>query len=110
MRRVPAGKLEAKAIQPFHAFHLPDYRTDPRPAAAGGLARGAVAGGAVADPAVTAVSKPSGRSGDGARLWPRTPGGDGSRPAAGVLAGRYRVSRRRQSHFRRLSAGTALLP
>ncbi len=30
------------AFRTVHAFHLPDYRTDPRPAAAGGLAGGAV--------------------------------------------------------------------
>ena len=37
------------AFRTFHAFHLPDCRTDPRPAAAGGLGCGAVPGGAVAD-------------------------------------------------------------
>ena len=39
----------SKAFRTFHAFHLPGRRTDPRPAAAGGLDRGAGAGGAVAD-------------------------------------------------------------
>ena len=39
----------AWAFRTFHAFHLADYRTDPRPAAAGGLAGGVAAGGVVAD-------------------------------------------------------------
>ena len=96
------------AFQTFHAFHLPDYRTDPRPAAAGGLACGAVSGGAVADPADAAVPKPARRSCHGARLWQGIPGRHRSWPAAGVLARRYRFSRRRQPHLRRLSAGAAL--
>ena len=43
-----------------HAFHLPDYRTDPRPAAAGGLDRGAAAGRALAGGAAAAVPQPAG--------------------------------------------------
>ncbi len=104
----PAGRAGFRAFRTFHAFHLPDHRTDPRPAAAGGLARGAASGGAVADRAVTALSKPARRACNRARLWPGIPGGNRSRSAAGVLARRHRVSRRRQSHVRRLSAGAAL--
>ncbi len=98
----------AWAFRTFHAFHLPDYRTDPRPAAAGGLARGAVSGGAVAVPAAAAVSQPARRSRHRAGLGREYQVGTDSGPAAGVLARRYRVPRRRQSHVRRLSAGAAL--
>src|SRR5438128_12435529 len=96
MTFLPVGELVAKAIQPSYAFHLPDHRTDPRPAAAGGLARTAASGGAVADPAVGAVSKPTRRPCHAARLWPGIPGRNRSRPAARVLARRYRVPRRGQ--------------
>ena len=63
----------------------------------------------MADRAAIAVSKPARRPCHRARLWPGIPGRNLSRPAAGVLARRYRVSRRGQSHVRRLSAGAALL-
>ena len=63
----------------------------------------------VADPADVAVSQPARRSRHRAGLWPGIPGRHRSRAAAGVLARRYRVPRRRQSHVRRLSAGAALL-
>ena len=99
----------ARACRTVDAFHLADYRTDPRPAAAGGLDCGAVSGGAVAAAADAAVSKPARRPCDRARLRPRIPGRNRSRPAAGILARRYRLSCRRQSHVRRLSAGAALL-
>src|SRR3981081_2083265 len=79
------------AFRTFHALYLPGHRTDPRPAAAGGLDCGAVSGGVVADPAGAAVSKPSRRPCDGSRVWPGIPGGNRSRPAAGVLAPRHRV-------------------
>src|SRR5882672_4222077 len=98
----------ARGFRTFHAFHFADYRTDPRPAAADRLARGAVSGGVVADPAAAAVPKPAGGPCDGAGLWPGIPGRNLSRPAAGVLACRYRIPRRRQSCVRRLSAGAAL--
>src|SRR5712671_1240861 len=96
------------AFRTFHALYLPGHRTDPRPAAAGSLACGAAAGGVVADAAAIAVWQSSRRSCDGTGLWSGISGGNRSRPAAGVLARRYRVPRRRQSYVRRLSAGAAL--
>ena len=62
----------------------------------------------MAVPAAAVVPKPAGGPGDGAGLWPGISGRNLSGPAAGVLARRYRVSRRRQSCVRRLSAGAAL--
>ena len=96
------------AFRTFHAFHLPGCRTDPRPAAAGGLARGAAAGGAVADAADAALSQPARRSRHRAGVWPGISGRHLVRSAARVLARRYRVPRRRQPRVRRLSAGAAL--
>ena len=97
-----------RAFRTFHAFHLPGCRTDPRPAAAGGLARGAAAGGAVADPADAALSQPARRSRHRAGVRPGISGRHRSRAAAGVLARRHRVPRRRQPRVRRLSAGADL--
>ncbi len=63
----------------------------------------------MADRAAAILSQPSQRPCDCARLWAGIPGRDRTRPAAGVLARRHRVSRRRRSHVRGLSAGRALL-
>src|SRR5271154_762535 len=97
------------AFQAFHAFHFPGYRTDPRPAPAGGLDRGAVAGRTVAARTFDVLSEPARRTPDRAGVWPGISGRHRSRPAAGVLARRHRVPRRGQSHVRRLSAGADLL-
>src|SRR5712672_2679092 len=96
----PTNRFDS-GIRTFHAFYLPGHRTDPRPAAAGGLDCGAGSGDVVADPAAIAVWEPARRPCDGASLWPRVSGGPRSRPAAGVLAWRYRVPRRGQSYVRR---------
>ena len=105
----PATLWSAWAFRTLHAFHLPGCRTDPRPAAAGGLARGAASGGAVADPADAALSQPARRSRDRSGLWPGIPG---RRPISArrsrLWLGRHRLPRRRQSHVRRLSAGADL--
>ncbi len=97
-----------QVFRTFHALHLPGYRTDPRPAAARRLACGIVAGGVVVVRADAALSQPSRRPRNRARAWPGIPGRNRSRPAAGILARRHRVSRRGQSHVRRLFAGAAL--
>src|SRR3954465_592850 len=67
-----------------HAFHLLDHRTDPRPAAADGLAGGAVSGGVVAPPAAAFVPQPARRCRNRAGVRPRVSDRHRSRPAAGV--------------------------
>ena len=59
--------------------------------------------------AAAALSQPARRSRHRAGVRPGISGRHRSRPAAGVLARRHRLSRRRQPRVRRLSAGAALL-
>src|SRR5262245_13071181 len=92
----------------FDAVHLPDYRTDPRPAAACGLACNHAAGADVADGVAAALSQPARRPRYHDRLRPGVSGRHRHGPAAGVLARRHRLSRRRQPHVRRLSVGAAV--
>ena len=65
-------------------------------------------GRALADPAAAALSQPARRSRHRAGVRPGISGRDRSRPAAGVLARRHRLPRRRQPRVRRLSAGADL--
>ena len=100
--------LLGPGIRTFHALHLARCRTDPRPAAAGGLDRGAGPGRPLADPADAALPQPARRRCDRAGLRPGIPGRNLARSAAGVLARRHRLPRCRQHHVRRLSAGASL--
>jgi len=74
--RIGKGRLArlacewAWAFRTFHAFHLPGCRTDPCPAATGGLARGAASGSALAHPAAAALSQPARRACHRAGLRP----------------------------------------
>src|ERR1700759_2408518 len=91
----------------FHAFHFTRYRTDPGPAEAGGLDRGAVSGGAVAARAASFLLLPSGKCRDGPPFGPQVTGRNRVRPAIGILARGHRFSRRRKSSVRRLLVGPA---
>ena len=73
------------------------------------MACGGVAGDPVAAGIAHSIPQPSRRPRHRAGAWPRISCWNRSWAAARVLARRHRVSRRRQSHVRRLSAGATLL-